>query len=248
MNDVRKRRGPDPAFVREIYIDETSQTKHRYLLLGALSIPQLDKQDALRAITAARLPQLPHGEMKWGKVSPSKISAYQRIVGAFFEHTTFSNSHFHCIVIDTSRLDDKKYNNSDREVGFNKEVYQLASKCARLYPRDFFHVYPDHRETPYPPEQLRLILNSGRRKAGDPRSWPFRRWQFQDSKSSLLLQLTDILLGAVAYQVNGHAQSSEASPTKLNFSKYILEKAKIRDAMADTPMAGKFTVWHRRLR
>jgi len=248
MNDARKRRGPDPAFIREIYIDETSQTKHRYLLLGAVTIPLQDKPDALQAITTARLPQLPHGEMKWGKVSPSKIAAYQRTADSFFDHPAFSNAHFHCIVIDTSRIDHKTYNNSDREIGFNKEVYQLASKCARLYPRDVFHVYPDHRETPHPPEQLRLILNWGRRKAGDRRSWPFRRWQFQDSKSSLLLQLTDIMLGAVAYQVNGHALSSEASSTKLNFSNYILEKAKVRDAMADTSMAGKFTIWHRRLR
>ncbi len=248
MSDLPTRRGPNPAFVREIYIDETSQTKHRYLLLGALTIPLLSRQNALKAISEARLPQLPHGEMKWGKVSPSKFIAYQRTANSFFEHEAFANAHFHCIVIDTSRQDHQKYNNSDREVGFNKEIYQLANKCARLYPRDYFHVYPDQRETPFPPEQLRLILNSGRRKAGDLRSWPFRRWQFRDSKSSLLLQLTDILLGAVAYRVNGHAQSPDASPAKLDFSNYVLAKAKVPDAMIDTSMAGKFTIWHRRLR
>lgn len=248
MIDLPKRRGPNPAFVREIYIDETSQTKHRYLLLGALTIPLLSKQNALETISEARLPQLPHGEMKWGKVSPSKLIAYQRTADLFFDDDAFVNAHFHCIVIDTSLIDDRKYNDSDREVGFNKEIYQLANKCARLYPRDYFHVYPDQRDTPSPPEQLRLILNSGRRKARDPRSWPFRRWQFQDSKGSLLLQLTDILLGAIAYRVNGHGQSPNASPAKLDFSNHILAKARVRDAMTDTTMAGKFTIWHRRLR
>lgn len=242
-----KRETPDPASVREIYIDETSQTKHRYLLLGALTLPLISQSAATEAIAQCRLPELPAGEMKWGKVSPSKLSAYQRIVDTFFGRGGMEDAHFHCIVVDTSKLDDEQFNGGSREIGFNKEIYQLASKCARLY-SSLFHLYPDSRHTTQRPEDLRQILNSGRRKQGDPRDWPFRRCQFRDSKSTPLLQMTDILLGSVAYQVNEHHRAANSSAAKLSLSTHVLQLAGVTDPFRDTAKAGKFTIWHRQLR
>jgi hypothetical protein len=242
-----KRESPDPSSIREIYIDETSQTKHRYLLLGAVTLPLLKQSAAVAAIEQARVPELPKGEMKWGKVSPSKLVAYCRVVNAFFEHRDMHDAHFHCIVIDTSRIDDKHFNEGSREIGFNKEIYQLASKCARLYP-SLFHLYPDRRETTQRPEELRQILNSGRRKQGDRRDWPFRRCQFRDSKTTPLLQMTDILLGSVAYQVNQHDRAANASQAKQSLSLHVLKSAGVADPLRDTTVSGKFTIWHRQLK
>lgn len=78
------------------------------------------------------MPQLPHGEMKWGKVSNSKINAYGRTVKAFFDDPAFRPFHFHSLVVDTHKVNHNKHNQGSREIGFNKEVYQLASKFARL--------------------------------------------------------------------------------------------------------------------
>lgn len=237
----------DPATVREIYIDETSQTKHRYLLLGAVTLPLLDQKAALDAMAKARMPELPAGEMKWGKVSPSKLEAYRRVIDAFFWDGGLASADFHCIVVDTSKLDDVRFNGGSREIGFNKEIYQLASKCARLYP-SLFHLYPDSRETTQRPEDLRQILNSGRRKQGDGRDWPFRRCQFRDSKDTPLLQLTDILLGSVAYQVNQHYRAENSSVAKQSLSQHVMNWANVSDPLRDTAKSGKFTIWHRQLK
>jgi hypothetical protein len=126
-----------------------------------------------------------------GKVSKKKIAPYKRMVDVLFDNPKIV--HFHSLFVDTTQLNHNKFNEGDREIGFNKEIYQLAIKVSRLYRFDLFHLYPDYRNTNQTPENLRLILNRGCSKSGDPRDWPFRRCQFRDSKNTPHLQLADIL-------------------------------------------------------
>lgn len=183
--------------------------------------------------------------MKWGKVSAAKLSAYKRFVDCFFDATEFKGVHFHCLVVDTSLLDHALFNAGSKEIGFNKEIYQLARKFAKVYPVGLFHLYPDYRDTNQRPEDLRNILNHNRHKERDGRNWPFRRCQFRDSSKTPLLQLVDILLGAVAYGKNEHSKQPNPSPHKLELGRHIMRRAGIRDLAVDTSRTGKFTVWHR---
>lgn len=186
--------------------------------------------------------------MKWGKISKSKINAYGRTVKAFFDSPVFKPLHFHSIVIDTHALDHGKHNQGSREIGFNKELYHLATKFARLYGDRLFHLYPDYRDTNQRPEDLRVILNRGRRKNGDQRDWPFRRCQFRNSKETPLLQLVDLLTGAVAWSVNGHASSPDASEAKTRIAAYVMKRAGITEPIRGTTVSGKFTIWVRQLK
>lgn len=238
---------PDPRIVYDIYCDESSQTRHRYMAMGGVIVPTSHVLALDEAIAALRLPELPQGEMKWGRVSNGKHAAYQRLVDAFFDDAAFRAVDFHSTVVDTWGQDHLGFNAGDREVTFNKELYQLATKFARLYPDRIFHLYPDDRETSQLPARLREILNWGRRKMGDKRDFPYRRCHFRKSCDTPLLQLVDVLLGGLAYRINGHAAAEGASPAKLHLSAHILDRAGIADPMRDTTVAGKFTVWHRRL-
>ncbi len=240
---------PDPEDIGEIYLDETSQTKHRYLALGGLIVKSSQRSALERALYEARLPDLPAMEMGWVKVSRAKLDAYLRFVDVFFDRSAeFAPFDYHSLVVDTHKLNHAAHNNGSREVGFNKEVYQLCDKFARLYNLPILHVYPDSRTTNSSTEELRLILNRGRAKKGDPRDWPFRRIHFHQSCDSQMLQLVDILLGATAFHLNGHALKPEASPAKSELSAHILKRAGIVDVMRDTAMQGRFTIWHRKLR
>lgn len=243
-----KRVSPPDDLVSDIYIDESSQTKNRYLLLGGLIIPTMTIGLTDAVLMKARLPDLPHGEMKWGKVSTSKLKAYRRFADSFFDATEFRGVHFHSLVVDTSGIDDAKFNDGSKDIGFNKEVYQLARKFARLYPERYFHLYPDQRQTSQMPSNLRDILNAGSAKSGDGRQWPFRRCQFRDSGQTLSIQLVDILLGALAFQINGHAAKEGSSEAKCRLSAHILQRAGVQRPLIDTRMTGKFTVWHRNLK
>ena len=232
----------------DVYVDETSQTKHQYLALGGLIVPTHQAEVLARDITSARLPELPHGEMAWTKVSRTKLASYQRVVDVFFDKMNCTHLDFHVLVVDTTKIRDAVFNAGSRESGFNKEIYQLLQKLARLYRKSLFHIYLDKRETKSPAEELRLILNRGIAKTGDSRDWPFRRVHFRESSSCQIIQVVDILLGAVAFHMNGHRDVDGASPAKCQLSDYILAKAHIRNPLRDTSVTGRFTIWHRRLR
>lgn len=230
----------------EIYLDESSQNKHRFLVLGAVIFGVPDSPRILDLLAKARLPELPHGEAKWTKVSKSKLPAYKRLVDVLFDNS--NEIHFHSLFVDTTLVDHGRFNQGSKEIGFNKEVYQLANKFARLYPNAYFHLYPDYRDTKSTTEELRLILNRGRIKVGDKRDWPFRRCQFRDSKVTPALQLADILIGSIAFVLNGHHTAPDASPSKIELANYIAQKAGVTDVSKGTATSGIFTIWPRRLR
>lgn len=233
----------------EVYIDETSQTKHRYLVLGGIVLHAPRSDEAERLLQQARLPELPAMELGWVKVSRSKLEAYRRFIDVFFDNpSALEPFEFHSLVVDTHKLNDRAHNEGSRETGFNKEVYQLCQKFGRLHRRRLFHIYPDSRTTKSSTEELRLILNRGARKKGDERDWPYRRVHFRQSHEWQMLQLVDLLIGAMAFRLNRHDQKPDASPAKLELSRHILERGHVRDVTRNTATSGKFTIWHRELR
>jgi hypothetical protein len=232
----------------DVYIDESGQTDNRYLVLGGITIPTDAVQAANEAIWARRQPELPEGEMKWGKVSKAKLPAYQRVLDGFFDDPQISKAQYHSIVVDTPKLNHDVFNSGSADVGFNKELYQLARKCARLYPTANFHIYPDFRPTKQHPDELRVLLNLGHRKLVDSRENPFKRCQFRNSKETPLLWLADLFSGALGYLLNGRDKAKDASTHKVELARYILSRAKVRNPFIDTPRASRFTIWHRQYR
>lgn len=239
---------PDPAAISNVFIDESSQTKHRFLALGGIIVPYTSTADLEEKIWSARGIDLPSGEMAWTKVSRTKLPAYKRVVDTFFDLSRDVHQvEFHSLYIDTHQIRDRLFNQGSREIGFNKEVYQLCQKFARLHKSRLLHIYLDSRETASATEDLRFILNTGIRKKGDSRDWPFRRVHFRDSSKCQCIQMVDVLLGAVAFRLNGHREAPNASPAKCDLSDYILSRARIRDVLIGSGVSGKFTVWPRRL-
>jgi len=240
---------PDIHEISDVFLDESSQNNHRYLVIGGLILHKSFSEPFDAAFEKTRLPELPSGEIKWTKVSASKLAAYKRLVNLFFNASgAYPPLEFHSLVVEAARLNHNRYNEGSREIGFNKEIYQLCTKFRRMYPGRLFHIYPDHRSTNSKTEELRLILNRGSMKEGDLREWPFRRVQFRQSKKVPALQLVDLLLGALAFRINGHHLKQNASPAKTELSAHILRNARIKDPTRDTSRQGKFTIWHRQLR
>jgi hypothetical protein len=249
MKSYKPRVAPTADQISEVYIDESSQTKHRYLGLAGIVVHLSSRAALETAILKARKPDLPTGEMKWTKVSTAKLPSYKRVVDVFFDGARgVAPLHYHSLIVDMHMINDKLHNDGSRDIGFNKEVYQLCMKFGRLYKDRLFHIYPDRRTTDNRTEDVRLILNRGIAKKGDRRDWPYRRLHFRDSKETLILQMTDVLLGGFLFHMNGHRKAPNASESKCELSDYILDRAGIRRVDIDTAVRGKFTVWHRKLR
>lgn len=233
--------------IAEVFIDESSQNNHAYFVMGGIIIPLELVQPFTDLLLAARKPELPQGELKWAKVSRSKLAAYKRHVDVFFDCPFKDAAHFHSLVVQSAKQDHNKFNSGSREIGFNKEVFQLSMKFARLY-TNRFHIYPDERTTTQKLDELRLMLNRMINRKDPKRDWPFRRVQFRDSAKTPILQLVDIISGAIAYRLNGHDKARGASPAKIALCEHILKRVGIYDVARDTAMKGKFTIWHRKLR
>jgi hypothetical protein len=239
----------------QVYIDESSQTKFRYMVLGGLCVPLAYSAAFDADMIAHRDETTPLTNrdgsvavMKWQKASRLNLESYKRVIDAYF---TFPMRHklplsksldTHCLVVDTSKKTLKATGDGDVEIGFAKEFYFLCvPTIGNRFKRErgLFHLYPDRRETRQDLREAQKIMNAGARKYNGRTDWPYRELKFEDPENKQALQVVDILIGAVAYVLNGHYQKPDANPAKKELCDYILQRAKITNPTVKTD-------WHRR--
>lgn len=207
-----------------VFADESSQNKHRHLLLGCV----LMDEEELAAIhtgyeTIIRDYELNTREIKWSKVSKVNLSAYTALINEFFRLNHQNKAHFHYLSVDTSTFDHKTHNGGDKEVGFNKLIFQLLlHRVGRRYGNKHrFMVHLDERTTDQSTEEMRQMLNSTLRRDWRMIHRPFRSVDFRNSAEYLPIQICDLLLGACAYRLNGHDQKSNASRHKIALASHV---------------------------
>lgn len=186
-----------------------------------------------------------HSEMKWTRVSRAKLQDYKDFVDIFFQAMSKKWVNFHCVIIDTSEIDHKKYNDSDNEIGFYKFFYQLLlHRFGKTYGLNYdMDVFLDYRDTDYCIEDMTRMLNGGLRKFAINTS-PFKRVTSIDSKKADIIQLNDLIIGAIGYHKNGMHARIDAAAHKLEFMEYIARQARCFPLSAQTPRHRDwFTVW-----
>jgi hypothetical protein len=259
--------------LEEVYIDETSQSGPRFLVIGGIVLPRRLSNQFENAIIEARRPrltvhftkdktalasgQLTHklSEIGWNEISTGDFRHYKKVVDAFFDfprahlgNTGLEHFRFYCSVVDT-HVKGRRYTGKTGQLGFNREIYFHCMSVARNHRQKIFHVYPDDRTTNMTMEQMRKILNRGFRKEDKLRPAPFRRVQFRISHESQAIQVSDILIGAVAYRLN-RLYEKPGGADKTALCEYILRKGKFWDHVHETSFRprhfGQFQVWFRR--
>lgn len=208
-----------------IYCDESRQTADRYMVIGGIITTRQNEQPFSEAMSLYRQSNNMYSELKWTKVSDQKQKEYFALIDLFFSlNRAF---HFKAIVIDTQELDHKRYNKSDSELGFYKLMYQflLHSFGSYLQPDDKCIIFLDQRTTShYKLSTLCAILNNGlRKKYGFPNP-PISNIQAQDSKKSDLVQIADILMGAIGYERTGRTRPAEQSGVKFYWRNILPKK------------------------
>lgn len=202
-----------------IYCDESSHLENdnnEIMGLGALSCPSDKKDNVFKRI---REYKEEHGlpkdfEIKWNKISPSKINFYLDIVNYFFDLEYLG---FRSIIIKKSDLDHEK-NNSDHDQFYYKMNFLLLRQL--LYPSNQYKIFLDKKDT------------NGRKKIDklhtylcndkyDYKKETILSLQEVISDQIELVQLCDLLLGAVCY-INRGLKSSTA---KLKIIERIKERS-----------------------
>ena len=227
-------------------------------------IPRLAAEQFETDIIEARRPRLASlnsqgklREIGWKTVSTGDFEAYRQVVDAYFSFgyrrlkNTIAPIGFFASVVDLT-VRGRKYTGGKRgELGFDREIYFHCLSIARRHKRELFHVYPDYRSTTRPIRELGTILCYGLRKIlNERREWAFRRVQFRSSHEVQALQVSDILIGAIAYRLNRHYDAPNANADKKKLCDYILKKGDIAQYIGERSFRekafGPFQLWFRR--
>jgi Protein of unknown function (DUF3800) len=225
----------------EIYIDETSQNDHHFLLLGGIMIPREMSAEFEADILEARAPRLLSRsskghlrEMGWSEVSTGDFAAYRQVLDAFFSfafrrmQNKKGTVRFYCSVVNT-RVRGRSYSKGKRgQIGFNREIYFHCLSIARQQRQLLFHVYPDERSTTEAVEKLGFMMSRGirmdRYERRKPRDFAFRRVKFRLSHEYQALQISDLLIGAIGFRLNRNYDRPNANADKKLLCDYVLAK------------------------
>lgn len=191
-----------------VYCDESGHLEHdelKVMVLGAVWCPV----DRTKEISSRiRDIQERHGlsrrfEVKWTKVSPSKIGFYVDLIDYFLDN---NDLHFRAVVVpDKTKLRHDAYK-QDHETWYYKMFFVLLKTI--LSPRNCYRVYIDIKDTHsgHRQEKLHEVLCNN--------IYDFHREIIQSvqpirSNESSIAQLSDLLCGVVSY-ANRQADGSGA--------------------------------------
>ncbi len=226
----------------EVYCDETRPdlftSKHpqaTYLMIGGLWLPAELRSDIKNKIAVLRDKHGVHGEIKWGKISPSRQVFYEDLVDIFIDFGP--ELRFRCIAVDRHKFDAEKADN-DAELGFFKFYYQLLHHW--IDAGESYVIFCDGKTTAGAKRHgvLKACLQNANKTSNILNVLP------QTSHQSALMQLCDVLLGAASAKIN---QIATSSPAKLA----VIQKIESRLGHAIMPTAWnerKFNVFKIELR
>jgi len=222
--------------IYNIYCDESChllRDTHKAMVLGSLIIPydnvKLTSDEIKKIKTRHGVNE--HTELKWVKISPAKSALYQDLMEYFLSNESLR---FRCIVVpDKTLLRHEKFQRTHDE--FYYVLYYLGLKFV-MNSADHYNIYFDRKDDnqskqlerlsqylckkiPLPPERLKLQLIL--------------------SHESQLMQLSDILTGAVSYKNRGQ-DSSEA---KLSIIRVLEDKLKLTLDASSPVRADKVNVF-----
>ena len=238
----------DAPTVHHVHCDE-SQTGARFVVYGGIIVPGKNVEwfDAL--IEKWRGEQNMHKELKWTKVTNQKYKEYKSLVDLFFEHADLHRLHFKSVVFDTAQVDYKTYHDDDEELGFYKFYYHFLLHKFGSYAKSDDHrlyVFIDERTSRCIDRlsTLRDVLNAGIRNKYGRKANVVKQVEPRNSKKSHVMQVADVLMGAVGWHANDMGDRPEARKAKKDLAAYIATKAKVASLKVATPWGQtSFEIW-----
>jgi len=203
-----------------IYCDESCHLENdgiNTMVLGAMWCPKIKRKEIFTRIREIKenhgLPK--NFEIKWNKVSSSKINFYKNLIDYFFDD---DDIYFRALVVpNKNELKHDEYNQTHDEF-YYKMYFDLLKVI--FAPDDSYNIYIDIKDT-QSQEKVDKLTEVLRNNRYDFEDKIIRKVQQVDSKEVELLQLADLFIGAVGY-VNRGLTTSES---KLKLIKRIQERS-----------------------
>lgn len=206
-----------------------------FMAIGSLWAPRERKLELTKAARALFRHEGLNAEVKWSKVSTSRLPSYKRVVDFFFAADALR---FRVIVVDHFKFDPDRFHGGDRELGFYKFYYELLIRW--FEPGNEYLVLLDFKQ------------NQGARRYRDLRAVLSRKLRSEarildltviDSAETPLAQICDLLTGAVASAWCGDAKPGSAKAALIAHIAQHLGFSGLKIASA-SPAISKFNIFH----
>ena len=212
-----------------LQMTEKNKNEHQSMVIGGIIV----KKDLVSKINKEiRDIKFKHGinrlEVKWTKVSPSKLDLYKDLIEYYFSKSEMG---FRCIVSqDKSKLVYEKYTHD--ELYYIMYFYLLRELISI---KEKNSIYVDKKDT-LGGEKVNMLKDCLCNDKFDFDKELIEKIQIINSNQSEIMQLADILIGAVSYANRGLDKdiSSNNSRAKAELIELIREKSK-KNLLSTTP-------------
>lgn len=230
-----------------VYCDESSQTKSRHMVLGALFLSEDVHDDIEQEFREIRGDRLANAEMKWEKVSDYYFDQYRESALLIARRGAIGHFEFHAMMLDRSKFDHETYNQGDEELGYYKFFFNLLKWRMMRHEGSVFYVTMHRRNNKVKGrlDTLKYYLNSHL----------FTKWSYEPVREIvaraapevLFLQITDILIGAIAYHANNRDAAPNAKRAKVRLAREIARGLRVPSLSLETRGYSFYSNWRFRL-
>lgn len=175
-----------------LYCDESTHLQHDNKPYMVISYVKCGYNQIKQHKEYVKLLKKKHGftgEMKWSKISKSNAEFYNDVIDYFFA----TDLSFRAIIVDKSQIDEAREGFTYNDFYF-RMYYQLIAQKLQL--KTTYNLYLDIKDTRSQDKLVRLkaMLNT---------KGNVRNIQFIKSYESYLMQIADVMMGAINYHIRG---------------------------------------------
>jgi len=207
-----------------VYCDETCHLENdgiNVMVLGAVWCPQRKLKEINQRIKEIKVRNnvSPTMELKWTKISPGKLDLYKDLVNYYFDD---DDLHFRALIIpDKSKLDHQRFNQTHDE-WYYKMYFDMLKVI--FHPTDRFEVYIDIKDSNsyHKAQKLREVCSNS---MYDFSQSIIQRLQPIRSEEVQIMQFTDILIGAIAYENRSFPDGFQKSSAKQEIISLIKKRS-----------------------
>ena len=180
-----------------VYCDESCHLeydKSPVMILGAVYCPKSKIREINKRIKEIKLKHGVHAvsEIKWSKVSQLKLNLYLDIIDYFFDDDDIS---FRCLIADKTNLNHDKYHQTHDD-WYYKMYFNMLKVI--FIPNNIYNIFIDIKDT-HSDEKIKKLLDICRNNQYDFSGHIIQKMQPIRSNEVQIMQLTDILIGAIGY-------------------------------------------------
>lgn len=222
-----------------LYIDESCHLEHDGMPVMCIGYTKIDAENysAIKEqIKHLKLQYKNPTEIKWNNVSASRLSLYKALIDYFFE----AEIYFRCILVKyKEKLDHEQFNQGDHNNFYYKLIYFLLQSATNP-PANEYKVFLDIKDTRGKERLIKIeeVLHS--KYNGNS---PFKGFQHIHSNENVLLQLTDLFIGAITFKARGLEKEANANKAKVELVQYIETKSGYSLDEGTEPWENKFNIF-----